>query len=107
MDGAGRSARSRRSKEPKTDLKAAAIGAAVLLREYFGFDRKRVKARADREPPSRAILWLASPDSEGDAEQKVGLPFGNDPERLPSPFRVPNLGRERNPPQTVPQPEPE
>ncbi len=44
--------------EPKTDLKAAAIGAAVLLREYFGFDRKRVKARADREPPSRAILWL-------------------------------------------------
>src|SRR6476660_2429926 len=58
MDGAGRSARSRRSSEPKTDLKAAAIGAAVLLREYFGFDRKRVKARADREPPSRAILWL-------------------------------------------------
>ena len=30
--------------EPKTDLKAAAIGAAVLLREYFGLDRKRVKA---------------------------------------------------------------
>jgi cell division protein FtsQ len=44
--------------EPKTDLKAAAIGAAVLLREYFGFDRKRVKARAEREPPSRAIVWL-------------------------------------------------
>jgi cell division protein FtsQ len=44
--------------EPKTDLKAAAIGAAVLLREYFGFDRKRVKARADREPPSRAMVWL-------------------------------------------------
>ena len=58
MDGAGRSARSRRSAEPKTDLKAAAIGAAVLLREYFGFDRKRVKAMRDREPPSRAILWL-------------------------------------------------
>ncbi len=58
MDGAGRSRRSRRSPEPKTDLKAAAIGAAVLLREYFGFDRKRVKARADRAPPNRAILWL-------------------------------------------------
>jgi cell division protein FtsQ len=58
MDGAGRSRRSRGSSEPKTDLKAAAIGAAVLLREYFGFDRKRVKARTDRETPSRAILWL-------------------------------------------------
>jgi cell division protein FtsQ len=58
MDGAGRSRRSRRSPEPKTDLKAAAIGAAVLLREYFGFDRKRVKARADRSSPNRAILWL-------------------------------------------------
>ena len=58
MDGAGRSRRSRGSSEPKTDLKAAAIGAAVLLREYFGFDRKRVKARADRETPNRAILWL-------------------------------------------------
>jgi cell division protein FtsQ len=58
MDGAGRSRRSRGSSEPKTDLKAAAIGAAVLLREYFGFDRKRVKAAHDRETPSRAILWL-------------------------------------------------
>ena len=58
MDGAGRSRRSRRSSEPKTDLKAAAIGAVVLLREYFGFDRKRVKARVDREQPNRAILWL-------------------------------------------------
>lgn len=58
MDGAGRSNRSRRSSEPKTDLKAAAIGAVVLLREYFGLDRKRVKAAPDRQPPSRAILWL-------------------------------------------------
>jgi len=58
MDGAGRSRRSRRSPEPKTDLRAAAIGAAVLLREYFGFDRKRVKSRADRAPPNRTILWL-------------------------------------------------
>jgi cell division protein FtsQ len=58
MDGAGRSRRSRGSSEPKTDLKAAAIGAAVLLREYFGFDRKRVRARAERETPNRAILML-------------------------------------------------
>jgi cell division protein FtsQ len=58
MDGAGRSRRSRGSSGPKTDLKAAAIGAVVLLREYFAFDRKRVKARADRETPSRTILWL-------------------------------------------------
>lgn len=34
------------------------MGAVVLLREYFGFDRKRVKAAIDREPPNRAILWL-------------------------------------------------
>ena len=58
MDGAGRSRRSRGSSGPKTDLKAAAIGAVVLLREYFAFDRKRVKARADRETPSRTIVWL-------------------------------------------------
>ena len=58
MDGAGRSRRSRGSSGLKTDLKAAAIGAAVLLREYFGIDRKRVKARADRETPNRTILWL-------------------------------------------------
>jgi len=41
-----------------TDLKAAAIGAVVLLRDCFGLDRKRVKARADRELPNRAILWI-------------------------------------------------
>src|SRR5436190_4375066 len=58
MDGAGRSARSRRSAEPKTDLESAAIGAAVLLREYFGVGRVRARRAVDREPPSRAILWL-------------------------------------------------
>src|SRR5215510_1346012 len=57
MDGVGRSRRSRGSSGPKTDLKAAAIGAVVLLREYFAFDRKRVKAPRE-EPPPRAILWL-------------------------------------------------
>lgn len=58
MDGAGRSRRSERSSGPKTDLKAAAVGAVVLLREYFGFDRKRVNASHDRGPPNRTILWL-------------------------------------------------
>ncbi len=33
MDGGGRLARSLRSLRPQADLKAAAIGAAVLLRE--------------------------------------------------------------------------
>src|SRR2546423_14543723 len=58
MDGAGRSTRSRRSSGPNPDRRAAAIGAVVLRRGYFAFDRKRVKARRDREPPNRAILWL-------------------------------------------------
>lgn len=58
MDGAGRSRRSRGSSEPKTDLKAAAIGAAVLLREFLGLSNKRAKATHDRETPHRAILWL-------------------------------------------------
>ena len=55
MDGAGRSRRSKGSSEPKTDLKAAAIGAAVLLREYLGLPKKRAKATHDRETPHRAL----------------------------------------------------
>jgi cell division protein FtsQ len=59
MDGAGRLARSLRSLRPQADLKAAAIGAVVLLRERLGL-RARVPARTviDREPPNRLILWL-------------------------------------------------
>ncbi|CAN7751223.1 FtsQ-type POTRA domain-containing protein [Bradyrhizobium sp. LjRoot220] len=59
MDGAGRLARSLRSLRPQADLKAAAIGAVVLLRERLGL-RARVPARRviDREPPNRLILWL-------------------------------------------------
>ena len=59
MDGAGRLARSLRSLGPQADLKAAAIGAVVLLRERLGL-RARVPARRviDREPPNRLILWL-------------------------------------------------
>src|SRR5882672_574230 len=59
MDGAGRLARSLRSLRPQADLKAAAIGAVVLLRERLA-RRARVSARPviDREPPNRLILWL-------------------------------------------------
>src|SRR5882724_7990833 len=59
MDGAGRLARSLRSLGPQADLKAAAIGAVVLLRERLGL-RARVKARPviDREPPNRLVQWL-------------------------------------------------
>jgi cell division protein FtsQ len=59
MDGAGRLARSLRSLRPQADLKAAAIGAVVLLRERLGL-RARVAARPviDREPSNRLILLL-------------------------------------------------
>src|SRR5438445_4307652 len=59
MDGAGRLARSLRSLGPQADLKAAAVGAVVLLRERLGL-RARVTARPviDRDPPNRLILLL-------------------------------------------------
>ena len=59
MDGAGRLARSLRSLGPQADLKAAAIGAVVLLRERLG-RRARVTARPviDREPPNRVVLLI-------------------------------------------------
>src|SRR6202140_2539136 len=66
MDGAGRLARSRRSPRPQTDLKAAAIGAVILLREYLG--RHRAAARPvtkaaakpmiEREPQHRLIATV-------------------------------------------------
>ena len=60
MDGAGRLAEKLR---PQADLKAAAIGAAVLLREYLGFRRapkQQVSKREllDREPPPRLVAWI-------------------------------------------------
>jgi cell division protein FtsQ len=67
MDGVGRLARSLRSLRPQADLKAAAIGAAVLLREWLVAKRatfklvKRApaKARLQREPnPHRLIAFL-------------------------------------------------
>jgi cell division protein FtsQ len=63
MDGGGRLARSPRSPGPRTDLKAAAIGAAVLLRERLGFKRARAKPRAEpraerEQHPHRLIALL-------------------------------------------------
>jgi len=59
MDGAGRPARSLRSLGPQADLKAAAVGAVVLLRRRLG-RHARVSARPaiDRTPPNRLVLWL-------------------------------------------------
>ena len=59
MDGGGRLARSNRSPRPQTDLKAAAIGAVVLLREWLGAKHSPAKARFDRaEEPPRLIAFL-------------------------------------------------
>ena len=55
MDGAGRLARSRRSQGPQTDLKAAAIGAVILLRERLARKRAVTKPSIEREPPHRLI----------------------------------------------------
>jgi cell division protein FtsQ len=61
MDGAGRLARSLRSLGPQADLKAAAIGAAMLLRERLGARHKPAKPSKpplEREPPHRLIAFL-------------------------------------------------
>src|SRR5690348_3032058 len=60
MDGAGRLAAKLR---PQADLKAAAIGAAVLLREYLGSKRapRQPTSRLelpDREPPPRLVAFI-------------------------------------------------
>src|ERR1700687_5280641 len=58
MDGGGRLARSLRSPRPQADLKAAAIGAVVLLREWLGLNRVRARPSLEREPPPRLIALL-------------------------------------------------
>lgn len=58
MDGAGRLARSLRSLRPQTDLKAAAIGAVILLREHLGRNRTVAKPSIEREPPHRLIALV-------------------------------------------------
>ncbi|MDB5635841.1 MAG: cell division protein FtsQ [Bradyrhizobium sp.] len=59
MDGAGRLARSLRSLRPQADLKAAAIGAVILLRERLGLNRVRARTTQLREePPHRLIGFV-------------------------------------------------
>jgi cell division protein FtsQ len=60
MDGAGRPARSKRSQGSQVDLKAAAIGALVLLREWLGRRRARpARPSLDREPPRAGLIaWI-------------------------------------------------
>src|SRR6202048_3596055 len=61
MDGADPLAGSLRSLGPQADLKAAAIGAVVLLRERLGARRKPAKLSKpplEREPPHRLIAFL-------------------------------------------------
>jgi len=55
MDAAGRLADTER---PQADLKAAAIGAVVLLRDSLGFGRARARVAVDRERPSRLALFV-------------------------------------------------
>jgi cell division protein FtsQ len=58
MDGAGRLARSQRSLGPQADLKAAAIGAVVLLREWFAsrFPARRPVARPVAKPATKQLF---------------------------------------------------
>ncbi|MEA2919531.1 MAG: cell division protein FtsQ, partial [Bradyrhizobium sp.] len=59
MDSGGRLARSLRSLRPQTDLKAAAVGAVILLREWLGLRRTAGRPRREREqPPHRLIALL-------------------------------------------------
>jgi cell division protein FtsQ len=58
MDGAGRLARSLRSLRPQADLKAAAIGAVILLRERLGLNRAAAKAPREREQPPHRLIAL-------------------------------------------------
>jgi cell division protein FtsQ len=58
MDGAGRLARSLRSPGPQADLKAAAIGAVLLLRQRLGFPRRVAKPSRHRQAPHRLFALL-------------------------------------------------
>jgi cell division protein FtsQ len=58
MDGAGRLARSLRSLRPQADLKAAALGAVILLRERLGLRRVSARPSLEREPPHPAIALI-------------------------------------------------
>jgi cell division protein FtsQ len=65
MDGAGRLARSLRSLRPQADLKAAAIGAAVLLREWLvakyaaaKLKKRAAKPRLQRQENPHRLIGL-------------------------------------------------
>jgi len=58
MDGAGRLTRSLRSLRPQTDLKAAAFGAAILLRERLGLRGAASKPKLERVPTHWLIAAL-------------------------------------------------
>jgi cell division protein FtsQ len=58
MDGGGRLARSLRSLRPQADLKAAAIGAVILLRERLGLAGAVAKPSLEREPRHRLIALI-------------------------------------------------
>ncbi len=63
MDGAGRLTRSLRSLGPQADLKAAAVGALILLREHLAARRAaqskpHPKPVIEREPPPRIVAWI-------------------------------------------------
>jgi cell division protein FtsQ len=64
MDGAGRLARSLRSLRPQADLKAAAIGAAMLLRERLGFGRASAKSSLTKSSPAKSSLTKPSLERE-------------------------------------------
>jgi cell division protein FtsQ len=58
MDGGGRLARSLRSLGPQADLKAAAVGAVILLRERLGLNRAPAKPRVERDPNPHRLIAL-------------------------------------------------
>jgi cell division protein FtsQ len=58
MDGAGRLAGSMRSPRPQADLKAAAIGAAILLRERLSLKRAGPKPSIQRGNSPRLIALM-------------------------------------------------
>src|ERR1700683_3607979 len=58
MDGAGRLNRSLRSLRPQTDLKAAAIGGVILLRQRLGLGGAAAKPSLEREAPHRLVALV-------------------------------------------------
>lgn len=58
MDGAGRLDRSLRLPGPQADLKAAATGAVLLLRQWLGWKRRTVRRSIDRERPRKLIAVI-------------------------------------------------